>query len=435
MSFPGLRRLRLTNILRVGLLLAGSFSGLGAGFPASGQQHKPKVIVSANAALLERAKKLVQSGDPQEAITVLESADLHGSNVADIHALKGVCLALLGQPVESAAEFDAAIALRPNYAPTYFSAGLAFASFNNLDRALERLAAALKLDPNLPGLRYNYALVLAKAGKFAESDRQAQIELDHAHPNAENLLDLWRLKARDAYSQKKWPETLDAYRRTLALDPGWPEAYGAMGEALFSLDRPEESLPMLEKSEALDPDNPTTHALLGKLYQDAGKTPMAIAELESAERLRPDDQEVLYRLYRIYSRNGDASDASRKLKLLNDLVARRYDESLSETKASALNNAGLELEKQGNLAGALGQFDNAAREDATNLIFQRNAALVLCKLGRTEEAVRRLRDILDVDPDDPQTLQILSVAQEFEAKRRGKRLGEAPSLPSLEAAR
>jgi tetratricopeptide (TPR) repeat protein len=410
-----------------------AFASQGTGFAASGQQHTVKYggsgKISTNAALLDRAKKLVQSGDPQGAISLLESADLHGLSASDVHALKGVCLALLGRPVESAAEFDAAIAIRPGYAPTYFSAGLAFASLNNLDRALERFEGALKLDPKLPGLRYNYALVLARAGRFAESDKQAEIELADAHGRTEPLFDLWRLKARDAYYQKKWPETLSAYRKALGLDPDWPEAYGAMGEALFSLNRTQESLPILRKSEALDPDNATTHALLGKLYQDQGKTQMAIAEFESAQRLRPNDQDVLYRLYRLYSHSSDTANADRTQKLLKDMVASRYNESLRETAATASNNAGLELEKRGDLPGALTQFDQAASEDATNLIFKRNAALILCKLGRTEEAIRRLRDILDLDPDDAETLQILSVAKEYEVKRGDR------ALPSLEAVR
>jgi tetratricopeptide (TPR) repeat protein len=399
---------------------------------AAAQQHPPKPAAKdtkPSSALLDRAKILVQSGDAQGALSLLDSADLQSPTASDVHALKGVCLALLAQPVESAAEFDAAITLRPTYAPTYFSAGLASASFNNLNVALDRLAHALKLDPNLPGVRYNYALVLARDGRFAESDQQAALEIDSTHRKSESLLDLWRLRARDAYGQKKWPETLVAYQRTLDLDHDWPEAYGAMGEALFSLNRTQESLPLLQKSEALDPDNATTHALLGKLYQDADKPSMAIAELEMAQRLRSNDQEVLFRLHRLYSHSGDTANAARTLKLLKDLIASRYNESVNDNNATALNNAGLELEKQGNLTGALLQFDRAAGEDATNLIFKRNAALILCKLGRTEEAIRRLRDILDLDPDDAQTLQIFSVAKEYEIKR----MGNAPNLPALEA--
>ena len=131
----------------------------------------PAEAPSGSSALLDQAKKLVQEGDPQGALTVLQQADLHGANASDIHAMKGICLALLSKPIESAAEFEQAIRLRPNYAPNYFSPGLAYATFNNLDRALERLSVALKLDPSLPGVRYNYALVLARAGKYAESEK------------------------------------------------------------------------------------------------------------------------------------------------------------------------------------------------------------------------------------------------------------------------
>src|SRR3984893_9538663 len=168
---------------------------------------------SSSSVLLDQAKKLVQGGDPQGAVSALQEADVHGANASDIHAVRGICLALLSKPIESATEFEQAIRLRPNYAPNYFSSGLAYASFNNLDRALDRLSVALKLDPSLPGVRYNYALVLARAQKFAESEKQVNLELESKAPRTESVGHLWRLKARDAYYQKKWQDTIDAYRK------------------------------------------------------------------------------------------------------------------------------------------------------------------------------------------------------------------------------
>jgi tetratricopeptide (TPR) repeat protein len=367
------------------------------------------------AALLDQAKKLVQDGDPQSALSILEQADVHGAHASDLHAMKGICFALLSKPIESAAEFERAILLRPNYAPNYFSSGLAYASFNNLDRAIDRLSVALKLDPSLPGVRYNYALVLARAGKYAESAKEVNLELENKGPTTESPLDLWRLKARDAYYQKKWPDTIDAYRKTLDLGPEWPEAYAAIGEALFSLNRSEESMATLEKAASLDPENEVPHALLGKLYQDSGKQDKAITELEEAHRLMPTDREVTYRLYRIYSLKDDSVNGSRLQKDLETLLASTHAEADSETKAMVLNNSGVELEKKGDLAGALEHYDQAAKTDVSNLVFQRNAALVLCKTGRAEESIRRLRDILSIDADDAETLQILAVANEVAA--------------------
>ena len=379
-------------------------------------------------ALLDQAKRTVQGGDPQAALSLLQRADLHGPGASEIHALKGVCLALLAKPIESAEEFDQAIALRPNYAPTYLSSGLAFANFHDLDRASARLSTALRLDPHLPGARFNYALVLARAGKYAESE--GQVDLLFADQQAkESALDLWRLKARDVYYQKKWQDTIDAYRKVLEFQPDWPEAYFAIGEAFYYLNRPQQSMPALEKAVALDPEKSTTHELLGKLYQDAGRQQEAIAQLEEAHRLQPNDREAIYRLYRIYLHNGDTINSSRLQKELQNSVARDKAESDAGPRAAILNNTGIELEKKGDFTGALDRYDQAAKIDVTNVVFQRNAALLLCKMGRPHEAIRRLRDILSLDSDDVQTLQILAVANELVAGD----LATKRTLPAAEA--
>lgn len=433
MSTSRIRRLLHSSAAKAYLLVAmtglvGQVLSLGGLAQRQGKAPPASRASSDAAALLDQAKQLVHDGDPQSALSILEQADIHGTHASDIHAMKGICLALLSKPIESAAEFAQAIALRPSYAPNYFSSGLAYATFDNLDRALDRLSIALKLDPSLPGLRYNYALVLARAGKYSESEKQVNLELESKEAKTESSLDLWRLKARDAYYQKKWQDTIDAYRKTLELDPDWPEAYAAIGEGLFSLNRSEESMTTLEKAASLEPENEVPHALLGKLYQDAGKQDKAIREFETAHRLMPNDREVVYRLYRIYSLKGDSVNGPRLQKELEDLLASNRAEADSETKAMVLNNTGVELERKGDLAGALEHFDQAAKADVANLVFQRNAALILCKTGKTEEAIRRLRDILSLDSDDAETLQILAVANEV----AGGNLAVKKNLPAAQ---
>lgn len=383
--------------------------------PASTQQQAKRSHAVSTSALLDKAKAMIVANDPQGALSVLQQAKSGSSFDSDIHAMKGVCQAMLEKPIESAREFDQAIALRPNYAPTYFSAGLAFATFNNLDRALDRLATALRLDPTLPGVRFNYALVLARAGRYAESEKQVDAELAAGGSKTGNALELWRLKARDVYYQKKWPETLTAYGKVLELSPDSAEAYSAMGEALFYLNRSQESLTALEKAVALDPEDGAAHALIGKLYQSENRQNEAIAEFELAHRLVPRDREVVYRLYRLYNKTGSASDIARIKKDLDALMAASNGQTDDERKAVALNNAGIELESKGDVLSALDHYDQAAKADVTNPVFQRNAALLLCRMGRPQEAIRRLDDILSINADDARALQILAVANELAA--------------------
>ncbi len=382
--------------------------------PACAQQQAKRSHAVSTSALLDKAKAMIVANDPQGALSVLQQAKSGSSFDSDIHAMKGVCQAMLEKPIESAREFDQAIALRPNFAPTYFSAGLAFATFNNLDQALDRLATALRLDPTLPGVRFNYALVLARAGRYAESEKQVDAELSSGSKTG-NALELWRLKARDVYYQKKWPETLTAYGKVVELAPDSAEAYSAIGEALYSLNRSQESIAALEKAVALDPEDGAAHALIGKLYQSENRQDQAIAEFELAHRLVPRDREVVYRLYRLYNKTGSASDLARIKKDLDALMAASNGQTDDERKAVVLNNAGIELESKGDVLNALDHYDQAAKTDVTNPVFQRNAALLLCRMGRPQEAIRRLDDILSIDADDARALQILAVANELAA--------------------
>ena len=399
---------------------------IGAAQPGfSGQRAVPA------SPLLDRARKLIQAGDPQAALTLLQQTDVSGPDAGEIHTLKGICFAMTAKPIESTAEFDQAIALRPHDAPIYLSAGLAAASFDNLDRAIAMLSKALRLDPVLPGVRYNYALVLARDARYADSEKQADLELASKARLTESPVELWKLKARDAYYQKKWQDAIDSYQKVLALQPNWAEAYAAIGEALYSLNRFPESQAALRKAVALDPQNGAAHTILGKLYQDDGNLDAAIPQFEAAIRLNPNDREAVYRLFRIDSSKGDAANAARLQKQLQGLLAGNLAQSNNEAKATVLNGQGIALEKKGDFAAALDDYDQAAKIDVTNIVFPRNAALLLCKMGKAEEAIPRLRDILSLDPDDAETLQILAVANELASGRAANRR----SLPAPQSSR
>ena len=105
---PRNRQLRARNFRHMLMTLA--ICGMTSEIPWSSaglaQQTRAAQRQPGSSAALNQAKKLIQNGDPQGALALLQRADLSASDAADIHTMKGICFAVLGKPVESAAELD-----------------------------------------------------------------------------------------------------------------------------------------------------------------------------------------------------------------------------------------------------------------------------------------------------------------------------------------
>jgi tetratricopeptide (TPR) repeat protein len=78
--------------------------------------------------------------------------------------------------------------------------------------------------------------------------------------------------------------------------------------------------------------------------------------------------------------------------------------------ASGLNSEGIKLEKSGDVRGALAKYRAALDLDPTGYGFRLNYALALCRLGRWQDGVVQLREVLRVDPDNADAAKALYVA-------------------------
>jgi len=69
--------------------------------------------------------------------------------------------------------------------------------------------------------------------------------------------------------------------------------------------------------------------------------------------------------------------------------------------ASVLNSEGIQLEKSGDIRAALAKYRAALDLDPTGFGFRLNYALALCRLGRWQDGIVELREVLRLD----QTMQ------------------------------
>jgi predicted O-linked N-acetylglucosamine transferase (SPINDLY family) len=172
--------------------------------------------------------------------------------------------------------------------PANFSAqhmlGVLAAQTGRTDEALERIAAALNINPGDARARVNYGNVLSLKGRFAE----AVASYDHAlavRPDA----DVLRSRGHALQGAGRLRDALDSYARALALNSSDVPALYKQGVVLGEMGESDAALAAYDRVLALQPDHVEALNNRGYLWwlnrQDYSR---AIADLEQAHALDPD---------------------------------------------------------------------------------------------------------------------------------------------------
>ncbi len=184
------------------------------------------------APLLALATKLLQAGQPADAIAPLHDATLlQPSNPFIQHDLGLACLEV-GRVPEAIAAFERAVASDPRYADAYFRLGIAMEKLGNISGAIVAYDRATELLPTLTEAWF-------RAGAL-----------------------VYTLGHRD--------EAIACFRRASAT--GGKTSFGRLGKAraLLTEDRNQEAEQVLRRTLALDPSNALAHDLLGNLLSEFG---------------------------------------------------------------------------------------------------------------------------------------------------------------------
>jgi tetratricopeptide (TPR) repeat protein len=116
-------------------------------------------------------------------------------------------------------------------------------------------------------------------------------------------------------------EALDAYRRSLALDPSQPDAHVNLGRLLQEQGKVSEAILQYREALRLAPRHATAAFNLGTAFEDQKKIGDAIDSYRQA--LFFDDRlaDAHYNLSRLYEKKGQGQAALRHLRAYRDLLA------------------------------------------------------------------------------------------------------------------
>ena len=358
---------------------------------------------------LQTARELVSKGSFDRAVPILRRMITADPNRADARMLLGTTLALEGVRGEAIEQMAEAARLQPSSAQTHNAYGKVLGRFLELNAAHQEFERALQLDPNLAEANVNLSLILAQSGDFSE----AAEHLDHAihvQGNSPNAAYAHYLRAKLWSAQGQMEKATSELQKAVQLRADYEQAWSDLGGIRrLALDNAG-AVRALQRAVALKPEDALAQYRLGQLYLQNGDSLRAINHLKKALAQTPNDRGSLYNLMLALRKTGQVDDA----KAIENRIAalRQQDDRASEVgfAASALNNEGIQLEKSGDVRGALAKYRGALDLDPTGYGFRLNYALALCRLGRWQDGSTELREVLRVDPDNADAAKALYLA-------------------------
>jgi tetratricopeptide (TPR) repeat protein len=173
----------------------------------------------------------------------------------------------------------------PNSARMHQAMAHELAKQGNNAAAIENFRAALKIDPNLPGLHSELAEMLNVSSNPAEKE-EAEVEYKKALEVNPFDAQAERRLGEIATRKNDLKEANDCFTRALQLRPDDAETDIDFAKVLMAMNEPQKAEQLLEKAIELDPTSAVAHFRLSTVYRQTGRTADAKREIEEYEKYK-----------------------------------------------------------------------------------------------------------------------------------------------------
>jgi tetratricopeptide (TPR) repeat protein len=375
-------------------------------------------LVAQGQSRLERARKLVSVGSFDKAEAMLRQTIAADPSNIDARVLLGKTLALQGVRGEAIEQLAEAVGRNPSSATAHNEFGMVLSRFVEVKAARQEFERSLELDPGLAEAHVNLSLILAQAGELAAAGNHLDcaIELQGNHRKTAYA---HYLRAKIWAAEDQIDKAMDELERAVHLRSNYAEAWSDLGGMRRLALESAGAIEALQRAVALQPDNALAQYRLGQLYLQGGQAFKAVQHLKQALFYTPNDRATLYNLMRALREAGRSEEARPIEKRMAELQHQSDRASEVGFAASALNGEGIQLEKSGDIRAALAKYRAALDLDPTGFGFRLNYALALCRLGRWQDGIVELREVLRLDPNNADAAKALYIAVDKAKPRSG----------------
>ncbi|MBW2275457.1 MAG: tetratricopeptide repeat protein [Deltaproteobacteria bacterium] len=361
------------------------------------------------------ADMLIEEGELDRAQEIA-----NGMKEASYRALlNGAILLARDEPRAALAQLEAGLRLWPNNTRARYMAGRTAEALGDNKRAVQEYREALRISETETSAALDLARLYYQEGQYSNAQQFAQRYIQN-HPLEGSIAHV--IAARAAFAQGQ----LDAAKAALDALSGDPRfravAVAEYAKIVGDTEGAAAAAAWIEKSN-LDLSIPANHPALRALVSHlvaAGRAREALQHVDRALAQRPDDAldlELRGRVLMQLERRGEA-EAS---------IARALE--IDPGLASAIEVLGNFASLDGDLEGALREFDRAAAADPDNASYSYQAARVSRMLGRNDDALSRLREAVEREPGHVAACNDLA----WELAERGEELDFALMLATRAA--
>jgi tetratricopeptide (TPR) repeat protein len=254
---------------------------------------------------------------------------------------------VLSQAIE---QYQKIVQIDPDSVEDHLLLGRLYRLNNDSKKAEEELQSALKLQP------YSEEAATTLAYLYNEEGTpQKAAELLAGIPEDDRSSRLYSALGYTYEEQKETRQAIQAYRKSVELDPDNLDAVRGLAENLANDGQPDAALEQYKSIVDADPQDAQTYMRMAEIYRRTGKLDLAMDALKKAQNYVEDSLEVPYNMAIIYAAQGRFDDA---VKILKDLVARSERADGIYTSEDS-NNRALFLEHLGNIYRDSGKFPDA----------------------------------------------------------------------------
>ncbi len=335
---------------------------------------------------LDRAVSAYNAGKLTEAEYICQQIIGVKPDLFDALHLLAVVQTIMGNKEAALANYDRALAVRPDHAEAVFNRGATLQELKRFEEALTSYDRALAVRPDYAEALSNRGNTLKELRRFEEAlasyDRALTVRPDYAEALFNRGVTLHELKRFD--------KALASYDRALTVRPDYAEALSNRGVTLHELKRFKEALASYDRALTVRPDYAEALSNRGVTLSELKRFDEALASYDHALAVRPDHAEAL----------SNRGVTLMELKRFKEALA-SYDRALvvRPDYAEALSNRGNILRELMRFDEALASYDRAlaVRPDYAEALS--NRGVTLHELNRFEEALASYEKAIALRPD------------------------------------